>query len=533
MSTTPLFPLPDGLEITSISQTPEEVLVRVTSERQTGVCPLCGVVSAAVHSYYRRKPRDLPCVGRPIRLLLTVKKFFCRTPDCPRTIFVERLDDFLAVSSRLTMRLRSAVQEIGFATCGKGGERLSHKLGLPVSEVTLLWSLFLLPLPPIGKVQIIGIDDWSYRRGKRYGTIIVDLRTHKIIDLLPERSVESVVAWLEAHPEVEVVSRDRGGTYVDGATQGAPLARQVCDRWHLLKNLGEAVEAFFIRTHIRLPETAVASPTPERPLTTSSATPAQQGRTQARLLRKWKLYQHVQELHEGGMSLRKISEELGLARNTVRKYVRQAPEPPLPTPRPLRASKLDPYEDYILTRLGQGCTNAALIYREIAARGFKGGQTNVRAYIAHLRQSTGNGQTPVKRAERTQTLSPRALRWLLTRERKDLDQKEQAQLDQLLVVSPQVQTVHDLLHAFLSMVRERKHQQLRPWMEKASKSAIPELKSFVNGIERDYDAVREALRQPWSQGVTEGKVNKLKTIKRVMYGRAGFPLLRQRLLHDA
>ena len=139
----------------------------------------------------------------------------------------------------------------------------------------------------------------------------------------------------------------------------------------------------------------------------------------------------------------------------------------------------------------------------------------------------------MKRAERTQALSPRSLRWLLTRERKDLDQEEQAQLDQLLTVSEEVQTVQDLLHAFLSMVRERKHQQLRPWMEQASKSGIPELRSFVTGIERDDDAVREALRQPWSQGPTEGNVNKLKTIKRMMYGRAGFPLLRQRLLHDA
>jgi len=276
------------------------------------------------------------------------------------------MPDLIEVSSRLTKRLRSAVQEIGVATCGKGGERLVSKLGIPLSDATLLWSLYLVPLPPIGKVEVIGIDDWSYRRGKRYGSIIVDLRTHKIIDLLPERSVASVIAWLEAHPGVEIVSRDRGGTYVDGATQGAPEAIQVCDRWHLLKNLGEAVEAFLIRAHIRLPETATTAPTQERaktassvptlerPLTTYSATPAQQGKTQARLLRKWKLYQRIHELHEGGMSLRQIGEELGLARGTVRKYFRQAPEPPLPTPRPLRASKLDPYEDYILARLSPG-----------------------------------------------------------------------------------------------------------------------------------------------------------------------------------
>jgi transposase len=533
MPTTPLFPLPDGLEITSISETPEEVLVRVTSHRLTSPCPLCGVSSSAIHSYYRRKPRDLPCAGRPIRLQFTVKKFFCREPRCPRKIFTERLGDFIEVSSRLTKRLRAAVQDIGFATNGKEGERLSSKLAIPVSDVTLLWSLYLVPLPQVGQVEVIGIDDWSYRRGKRYGSIIVDLRTHKIIDLLPERTVESVVAWLDIHPEVEVISRDRGGTYVDGATQGAPLAIQVCDRWHLLKNLGEAVEAFLIRARIRLPDTVALQPTLEHPLTTYSATPAQQGRTQARLLRKWKLYQRIQELHESGMSLRKIGEELGLARNTVRKYFRQAPQTPLPTPRPLQRSKLDRYEEYILTRLSQGCTNAAQIHREIAEMGFVGGKTNVRAYVAHLRKSTANGESPARRAARAQALSPRALRWLLTHERKDLSQEEQAQLDQLLAVSEDVQTIHVLLHDFLDMVREHAHKQLRTWMEKATDSGIPELKSFVAGVERDYDAVKEALRLPWSQGVTEGKVNKLKTIKRQMYGRAGFPLLRQRLLHAA
>lgn len=498
MPTTPLLPFPECLEITSISEASEEVVVRVTSHRPTSRCLLCGTPSSTIHSYYRRKPRDLPCAGRPIRLLLTVKKFVCRQAECPRKIFTERLPDLIEVSSRLTKRLRNTVQEIGFATCGKGGERLSAKLGMPISDATLLWSLYLVPLPEIGPVEVIGIDDWSYRRGKRFGSIIVDLRTHKIIDLLPERTVESVVAWLEGHPEVGIVSRDRGGTYVDGATQGAPLAIQVCDRWHLLKNLGEAVETFLIRAHIRLPETAKVVPTPEHPLTTYSATPAQQGRTQARLLRKWKLYQRIQELHAGGRSLRKIGEELGLARNTVRKYFRQAPEPPLPTPRPLQASKLDRYEDYILTRLSQGCKNAAQIHREIAEMGFQGGKTNVRAYVAHLRTSTADGAIPVKRSERAQAVSPRSLRWLLTRKRKDLDQEEQAQLDQLLQVSADVQVIHTLLHQFLSMVRERKHQQLRSWMEEASQSGIPELKSFVAGIERDYDAVKEALRLPWS-----------------------------------
>jgi transposase len=425
------------------------------------------------------------------------------------------------------------VQEIGLATSGKGGEGLCPKLGIRISDVPLLWSLHLVAPPAVGKVGVVGIDDWSWRRGQRYGRIIVDLQTHKIVELLPERTVESVAAWLAFHPGIEIVSRDRGGTYVDGATQGAPLAIQVCDRWHILQNLADAVETFLIRSHLRLPDAAVAEPTIVRPLTSYSATPAAQGKTQARLLRKWKLYERVHELHEAGMSLRKIGEELGLARNTVRKYFGRPPEPPLPPPRPLRTSLLDRYEDDILKRWSQGCHNATHLAREIGVLGYQASQSTVRAYVAHLRKSTAEGSAPHSRKQRAQAVSPRSLRWLLVRDRADLDQKEQTQLDQLLQVSTEVQVIHTLLHPFLGMVGERKHQQLRAWMEEASNSGISELKRFVAGIERDDDAVKAALRLPWSQGITEGKVNKLKTLKRVMYARAEFPLLPQRILHDA
>jgi transposase len=199
----------------------------------------------------------------------------------------------------------------------------------------------------------------------------------------------------------------------------------------------------------------------------------------------------------------------------------------------LRASRLDPYEDYLLQRWSRGERNAAQLYREISERGYLGSATMVRAYVAHLRSTTTDGSPPRSRKERAAAISPRALRWLLTRKREELDQEEQTRLEQLLNLSSDVQAVHSLLQTFLSIVRERKHQELPSWMEQAIRSGFPELGSFVAGIQRDYDAVHAALRLPWSQGVTEGKVNKLKTLKRVMYGRAGFALLRQRLLHDA
>jgi len=215
MPTTPLFPLPEGLEMTSLSDTPDELLVRVISYRSSSPCPHCSTPSSAIHSSYRRHPKDLPCAGRPIRLVFTVRKFFCRNPTCSCKVFTERLPDFLEASSRLTMRLRTAVQEIGFATGGKGGERLGDKLAMPISEATVLCSLFLVPLPEVSNVHVVGVDDWSWRRGKRFGSILVNLETHKIIGLLADREPESVRQWLATHPEVDVVSRDRGRVYID------------------------------------------------------------------------------------------------------------------------------------------------------------------------------------------------------------------------------------------------------------------------------------------------------------------------------
>src|SRR5947207_5895560 len=286
MPNTPLFPLPEGLEMTSISDTAEELLIGVTSHRSSSPCPQCSMPSTAIHSSYQRHPRDLPCVGRPIRLVFTVRKFFCRNPNCSRKVFAERLPDFIEASSRLTKRLRTSVQDIGFATCGKGGEHLSDKLGMGISDATMLWSLFLVPLPQVGKVRVVGVDDWSWRRGKRFGTILVNLETHKIVDLLADREAESVRRWLAAHPQVEVVSRDRGKTYIDGATSGAPQATQVADRWHIISNLGDAVEEFLIRAHIRLEDGKALSEgrqKPNKPLSSFSATRASKRRPHAPL----------------------------------------------------------------------------------------------------------------------------------------------------------------------------------------------------------------------------------------------------------
>lgn len=501
----------------------------------------------------------MPCVGRPIRLLLTVRRFFCKVAACPRKVFVERLPELVEPYSRLTTRLRSALQQVGFTCGGKGGERLAAGLGIGVSDTTILWSVQLVSTATVNpeQIRVVGIDDWSWRRGKHYGTIIVDLERQRVIDLLPDRSVESIRSWLAAHPQIRIVSRDRGANYVDGATQGAPQAVQVADRWHLYKNLGQAVEAFLVRARVRIPnvpdappevhspdagsqcdgvESVLPSPTlPVLRLRQSiSATPLDLEQSQARLDRKWKLHQQVHSLRSQGLSLHQVAKEVGLARNTVRKYARQ-PVPvvaPEPTPRPRRTSVLDPYEEYLLRRWNEGCRNGALLFGEISEQGYPGGKTVVKDYIRYLRCHPNQATIPRLRQQRATSASPRELRWLLARQREDLDEEQAARLHRLLVSSTEVQQVHALLQNFHVMLRHKQDERLDCWLEQAQKSGIPEMRSFALGIRRDYEAVKAAILLPWSQGQTEGQVNKLKTVKRAMYGRAGFALLRQRMLQS-
>jgi transposase len=538
MPTTPFLPLPDGLEITSISEAEHELLVRVTSNRVSSPCPVCSTPSFSIHSYYRRKPLELPCAGRSIRILLSVKKFFCRVVSCPQRIFTERLPELIEPSSRLTTRLRTLVQAICTAFNAKGGARLGEQLGIHFTRETVLRSLHLLSNPPVGKVKAVGIDDFAWKRGKRYGTVIIDLETHRLLDILPDREAESVKQWLLAHPEIEIVSRDRGGAYADGAAQGAPQAQQIADRWHVCKNLGDAVEEYITRQKIQIaplwPQETVSQETSATTIPTPLPAPMPcQRATQEKRERKQQVVDQVRTMHEEGNSIHAIATHLNLARNTVRRYLRLE-EPAEPKLRPRKSNLLDPYYDYLCERFKEGCSNASQLLEELQEKGYRGGKVTVRNFVARLRKGLPGMARPPKQAKHGESplaLSPRELRWLLSKREEDLTLEEKSALMRLLESSQEVKQVYQLLQSFLQMLRARQPERLNGWMKEARACGIKELGSFVTGVERDYDAVRAGLTFPWSQGPVEGTVNKIKMHKRLMYGRASFTLLRQKLLH--
>jgi transposase len=480
-------------------------------------------------------------------LLLSVRKFFCRANTCPRKIFTEQLPELIKPCSRLTTRLRTLIQAISSALNGKGGAQLGEHVGFHFSRMTFLRSLHLLPTPPVEQVRVVGLDDFAWKRGSRYGTIILDLETHTLLDVLPDREAESVKTWLQAHPEIEFVSRDRAGAYADGAARGAPQAKQIADRWHLAKNLGDAVEDYLKRKRIRIPDIEPA----DQPVCLDQGSTVESVSTLAGQTRKGqmdeqytdqrqKLWEQAQMLHEQGYGVRTTAKLLGLARNTVRRYLKME-EGWSAAPRPTRRSLLDPYRDYLCTRWMQGEHNGNQLTREIRSQGYQGCDTLVREVTTRLRKTYPDVASLPRTPASTQPTtpppplvvksSPRQIRWLLVKQHEKLDETEQAALARLLEGSEEMRLLHRLLHTFLQMLRERRAQHLDTWMKEARASGIKELLSFVAGIERDYAAVKAGLTLRWSQGAVEGTVNKLKVHKRLMYGRAGFPLLRQKMLH--
>jgi transposase len=246
------FGLPENMAIASVHPTSLLVSVSLACCDSIALCPLCQRPSERVHSKYQRTVADVPCGGRRMVLLLTVRKFICHTCGCWRSIFTERLPDLVQSYARMTNRLREWIEIIGRAAGGEMGARLAEYLGICTSPTTILRRVMALPTPPAGAVSVLGIDDWSFRRGRKFGTILVDLDRHQVIDLLPDRCAETAAAWMQMHPEIDVVSRDRGEEYAAAARLGAPQARQVADRFHLAQNLTDIVEVILARCRVEI-----------------------------------------------------------------------------------------------------------------------------------------------------------------------------------------------------------------------------------------------------------------------------------------
>ena len=534
--------LPEGLEVGEIGMVDEMLSITVVSTQLCPTCPLCGTPSTRVHSHYARCVADLPCAGRTVRLLLHVRKCFCQVPTCERHIFAERLNLFIEPWARVTQRLFQVVQAIGLATGGRLGVRLTNRLGITTSRLTILRRIMALPTAPIGEVIEVGIDDFSFRRGHTFGTILVDLRTRQVLDLLPDRTVDTSASWLSHHSEIELVSRDRGGDYASAAKASAPQAIQCADRFHLLRNLGRAVEGVLAR-HLaahRKQRTETTRAVPTSTEDSSKSSPKKVALSQAKREERFAQYEQVIALREQGYSQITIAEQVGVGRSTVSRWLLNGTFPEQ-QPRP-RKTRVDAHLPHLIEQWETGCYTVAQLHRELVANGYSHSYDSVyrqlirtlpakqkRQYVRTPSQE-GKKQEPADRLSRPPVLAREAM-FLFLHRPNELSVEEQETLTRLRSLHSEVDQAYEFVQQFARMVRTRTGQQLDEWLCRVKESRIRELQGFVAGVIRDKGAVVAGLTLPQSNGLVEGKVNKLKLIKRMGYGRAEFPLLRQRVLH--
>jgi len=516
---------------------PDRITILTAPKPSGSACPLCGAVSSRVHSHYTRTLADLPWQGRAVTVQVRARRFRCATAGCLRQVFAERLPEVAQSWARRTARLGDIQRHIGFVLGGEPGSRLTARLSMPASGDTLLRLVRAAELERHPPPRVVGIDDWAWRRGQRYGTIVCDLERERVIDLLPDRSAEAVASWLRQHPGVEVVARDRAGAYAEGVRQGAPKAKQVADRWHLLRNLGDALQGAADRRRgaVRQAARAVMQGAAAAP---EEVAPASHDKKETRLradrrARRLARYEELCRLHESGLSVQEIAPALGMSAGAAYRWLK-AGGPPTHD-KPAQPRLLDPYVPHLEARWREGCRNGWRLWRDVRALGFAGSVNAVARWTARRRREDPPPQTAeVRRAAAWPEPSSRRCARLLTAAPDKLDAHENEFLAHLAETAPDLVRVGELATRFAGLIRgvpdKGDGSALDAWLTDARGTALD---AFARGIMRDRDAVLAALVEPWSTGPVEGQINRLKLLKRTMYGRASYDLLRRRVLAAA
>jgi transposase len=482
-------------------------------------------------------------------LVITVRRFRCTNSACSRRSFAETFGDDLPRSARRTKQATDQLVDWALKAGGEKGSRLATRAGLPTSPDTLLRLIRRLPVPERPTPRVLGVDDLALRRRHTYATLLVDEETHRPVDLLEGRDAETLATWLRQHPGVEVISRDRATAYATGATAGAPDAVQVADRFHLLQNASAALDGMLRGRRLAVeesepsvdelqdvnkagtPTAAESAVVPEIPPAVLSPSKRYLAERQASRLARW---QTVRTLHQAGASIHQIARELGISRRTVRSLVARY-EPPrnkVEQRRPggLSSPTIAPYLSYLQDRWQQGCTNVSRLFEEIRVHGYPGSQSLLTQALQAWRQPK-TPKLPKKERRRARQMQRRtSIRWICLKPAEKLKADEQVVLTQLLSQDADLAHGYRLVQRFRSLLKERDLVALAAWVHEAKESDIPTFMSLANSISTDWTAVEAAFRLPWSNGLVEGHVNRVKLIKRQGYGRAKFDLLRCQVL---
>ncbi|WP_223838289.1 ISL3 family transposase [Saccharopolyspora pogona] len=505
------------------------VTICARSRVAEATCRACGVRSGRVHSRYVRRLSDGVLGRQPVVIALTVRRFVCLDSQCATKTFVEQVDGLSEPNRRRTTPLLAMLGQVGLALAGRAGARLAAILGIKVDRTTLLRLVRALPEPETTTAPaVLGVDDFALRKRHVYGTILVDIDTGKVIDLLDGREAEPLEQWLREHPGAGVICRDRAGAYAEGAKAGAPDAVQVADRWHLWRNLGDYVEKAVGRHRAcvkldQLDGETVGVSAPQAAQDEPDAAIPEP--VESRLVIRTR--EHYAAIHgrlDRGETISAISRQLSLDRKTVRRFARASTVDELLGKAIARASLLDPFKPYLHQRWTEGTTDAAQLTKEITAQGYTGSDKTVRRYLQPFRGMLTPPPSPPAVPKVRQITG-----WLLRRP-EDLDTDETNQLADIRSRCPHLDRLADHVTDFAKMMTNREGEKLESWLSTVEHDDQPDLHSFAIGLRRDQDAVTAGLTLPYSSGKVEGNVNRLKALKRQMYGRAKLDLLRKRVI---
>jgi transposase len=543
-----LFPHLAGLRVHRVEDVGDAVMIVASCRADSACCPRCGQEPARVHGGYARMVADGAAGGRPVLIVLQVRRFRCRNPECPAVTFAEQAGGLSERYRRRSVPLLAVLAGFGLELAGRAAARLAGTPGIGVHPSTVLRLVAATPDPEVTAApEVLGVDDFALAKGQVYGTVLVDMRTGDVIGLLPDREAATVEAWLTAHPGARVICRDRAGNYAEGGRVGAPEAIQVADRWHLWHNLAGYAEKTVARhrgcltDHPAGGDADTDAPAAEdRP---GQEPPGQAGGAQVppggsldacgqerRLVtRTRERYAEIRGRLDAGESLSAICRATRLDRKTVQRFARAGSAGELLVKATSRESKLDAFKPYLHQRWNEGVTGAAVLHAELQQRGWAGSAQTVRRYVRPFRQALA-APGPAPAVPKTRQIT----RWLLTRP-DHLQAGEQAQLEATRACCPHIDALAGHVTAFAEMMTARTgSRDLERWLAAVEADDQAGLRSFTVGTRNDQQAVTNGLTLHWNSGRVEGTVNKIKMIKRQMYGRASFDLLRKRvILHPA
>lgn len=523
-----LLPEPQKLILRRIERQQDRFVLHV-GVQQAACCPRCRTASKSRHSAYTRTVQDLPWQGLAVEIRIKAHKFRCRNPACRQKIFAEPLGEVASRYGRRTHRVVNVIRLVGYTAGGLPGSRLLDRLAIDASDDTVLRAVKSSPsrMESTEAIHHLGVDDWAWRRGQNYGTILVDLERQRVVDLLPDRSAKSLKSWLHDQPTIQTVNRDRCGTYADGIANGAPGVVQIADRFHLAVNFSGAIERV-LESHRQELSLPVSDPEPKhkKETTAASAKPptAAERMKASRRCRRLERYQEVTERHKGGQSQAAIAEALGLSRKTVRRWLRSEGFPECKPPSG-RRSHVREFDAYLRQRWNEGCHNATQLFREIRTRGYRGSRQMVSHHLMSWRAD--KVALPIKRSK---CFAPKDIAILICKRPECRSAEQQHTLEGLAATHAYIHEIRSLASAFREALHGKSGQQMLEWIDQAISSKYSPLVRFAQGLRRDLKAVIAAVEYRWSSGQVEGQVNRLKMLKRQMYGRAGFPLLRARVL---